>query len=56
MEVSLHEAPIASVEHPDAVVTTIIPMQDTSNDLVEAMPIQSIHTSLASLFCNVKED
>jgi len=28
----------------------------TSDDLVEAMPIQSIPTSLASLFCNLKED
>jgi len=31
-------------------------MPDTSNDLVEAMPIQSIPTSLISLFCNLKED
>ena len=31
-------------------------MSGTSNDLVKVVPIQSIPTSLASLFCNLKED
>ncbi|KAJ8438664.1 hypothetical protein Cgig2_031629 [Carnegiea gigantea] len=44
--VPLHEAPLATVEHSNAVVTTIIPMPDTSDDLVEAVPIQSIPISL----------
>jgi len=44
------------VEYPDPVVIVITPVQGTSNDLVEAMPIQSIPTSLTSLFCNVKDD
>ena len=52
----LHEAPLAAVEHPDAVVTAIIPMPNTSDGLVQGMPIQSIRTFLASLFCNLKED
>jgi len=56
MEVSLHEAPLAAVKHPDAVVTATIPMHGTFDDLVEVMPIQSIPTSLASLSCNLKED
>ncbi|KAJ8436146.1 hypothetical protein Cgig2_033641 [Carnegiea gigantea] len=56
IRVPLHEASLAAVEHSDAVVTTIILVPDTSNDLVEAVPIQSIPTSLASLFCNLKED
>ena len=53
--VPLHEAPFATVEHSNAVVTTIIHLPDTSDDLVEAISIQSIPTSLASLFCNSKE-
>jgi len=56
IEVSLHEAPFAALEHLDAVVTAIILMPDTSDDLVEDIPIQSIATSLASLFYNLKED
>jgi len=56
IEVPLYEAPLIAIEHPDVVVTAIIPMPDTSDDLAEAMPIQSIPTSLASLFCNLKED
>jgi len=43
--VSLHEAPPAKVEHPDAVVAAIFPMPDTSDDLVKIVPIQSIPTS-----------
>jgi len=31
-------------------------MPDTSYDLIEALPIQSIPTSLTSLFGNLKED
>jgi len=31
-------------------------MPDTFDGLIEAVPIQSVPTSLASLFCNFKED
>ena len=55
MEKPLHETSHITVE-PDPVVTAIIPMQRTSDDLVEALPIQSIPTSIASLFCNLKDD
>ena len=55
-EVLLHEIPLAAVEHSDAVETAIIPMPDVLDDLVETTPIQSIPTSLASLFCNLEED
>ena len=55
VEVPLHGAPLAAVEHPNTVVTSIIHVHDTSDDLVEATPIQSIPTSLASLFYNLKE-
>ena len=54
--VPLQEAALAVVEHPNAIVTTIILVPDTSNDLVEAMSVQSIPTSLSSLSCNLKED
>ena len=54
--VSLHEALPAEVEQPDVVVTAIFLMPDTFDDLVEVVSIQSIPTSLASLFCNLKED
>ncbi|KAJ8438651.1 hypothetical protein Cgig2_016397 [Carnegiea gigantea] len=54
--VPLHEAANTAIEHHDAVVTTIIPIPDTSDGLVKAVPIQSIPTSLASLLCNLKED
>ncbi|KAJ8424738.1 hypothetical protein Cgig2_027771 [Carnegiea gigantea] len=54
--VPLHEAALAAVEHLDAVVTAIIPVPDTYDDLVEVVPIQSIPTFLVSLFCNLKED
>ncbi|KAJ8422583.1 hypothetical protein Cgig2_007492 [Carnegiea gigantea] len=54
--VALHEAALDVVENPDAVVTAIIPVPNTSDNLVEAVPIQSIPTSSASLFCNLKED
>ena len=54
--VPLQEAPFATVEHSNAVVTAIIPVPGTSDDLVEAVPIQSIPTSLTSLFYNLKED
>ncbi|KAJ8424439.1 hypothetical protein Cgig2_003897 [Carnegiea gigantea] len=40
----------------DIVVTVIILVSEISDDLVEAVPIQSIPTSLTSLFCNLKED
>ena len=55
-EVPLHETPFVTVGHSDAVETAIVPMPDILDDLVEAMPIQSIPTSLASLFCNLAED
>ncbi|KAJ8448608.1 LOW QUALITY PROTEIN: hypothetical protein Cgig2_010495 [Carnegiea gigantea] len=44
------------IGHSDAVETAIVPMLDILDDLVEAMPIQSIPTSLASLFYNLEED
>ena len=46
IEVTLYESPLAAVERPDVIVTAIIPMPDTSDNLAEAMPIQSIPTSL----------
>jgi len=39
IEAPLHEAPLAAVQHPDVVVAAIIPIPDTSDELVEAMPI-----------------
>jgi len=56
MEISVHEAPLVALEHPYPVVTVVIPMNGTSNDLVKSMPIQSTLTSLTSLFCNLKEE
>jgi len=37
--VPLHEAALAAVEHPDAIITAIIPMPDTSDELFEVVPI-----------------
>ena len=54
--IPLPEVPPVAVEYSDIVVTAIIPVSETSDDLVEVVPIQSIPTSLASLFCNLKED
>jgi len=51
-KVPLHETPFAVVGHSDAVETAIVPMPDILDDLVKAMPIQSIPTFLASFFCN----
>jgi len=56
IEVPLHEMPLAAIKHSDAVNTAIVPMPSTPDDLIEVMPIQSIPTSLASLFRNLKED
>jgi len=56
MEVPLHGAPLAAVEHPDAVVTAITSMHSIPDGWIKVMPIQSITTSLASLLCNLKED
>ncbi|KAJ8444878.1 hypothetical protein Cgig2_029809 [Carnegiea gigantea] len=56
IEIPLPEAPPVAVERSDIVVIAIIPVSEMSDDLVEVMPIQSISTSLASLFCNLKED
>ena len=55
-EVPLHEIPFAAVGYSDTIETAIVPMPNILDDLVEAMPIQSIPTSLASLFCNLEED
>jgi len=52
----LHEPSFTATELPDLVVTAIIPMQGTFDDLVEVMLIQNTPTSLASLFCNLEED
>ena len=46
----LHEPSLAATELPDLVVTGIIPVPGTSDDLVEAMPIQNILTSLQVFF------
>ncbi|KAJ8426579.1 hypothetical protein Cgig2_001248 [Carnegiea gigantea] len=54
--IPLPKAPPVAVERSDILVTAIIPVFETSDDLVEAVPIQSIPTSLASRFCNLKED
>jgi len=52
----MHKAPLVVVEYSDAVVTAIIPMPGSSDDLVEVVPIQSIPNSFASSLCNLKED
>ncbi|KAJ8430067.1 hypothetical protein Cgig2_028779 [Carnegiea gigantea] len=54
--IPLPEAPTVAIEHSNLVVTAIILVSEMSDDLVEAVPIQSIPASLASLFCNLKED
>ncbi|KAJ8434749.1 hypothetical protein Cgig2_001952 [Carnegiea gigantea] len=54
--IPLLKAPPIAVERSDILVTAIIPMSKMSDDLVEAVPIQSIPTCLASLFCNLKEN
>ncbi|KAJ8425340.1 hypothetical protein Cgig2_030499 [Carnegiea gigantea] len=54
--VLMRYAGMSAKRHSDAVKTAIVPMPDILDDLVEAMPIQSIPTSLASLFCNLEED
>jgi len=46
IKVPLYEAPLATVEHPDAVVTALIPMPDTSDDLVKALSICLFKISL----------
>jgi len=56
LEESLHEASFAVVDCPALVVTSIIHVQEASDVLIEVEPIQSVLTSLASLFCNLKED
>ena len=56
IEIPLPVVPPVAVEHSYVVVTAIIPVSEMSDDLVEAVPIQSIPTFLASLFCNLKED
>jgi len=38
------------------VVAASVPVQGAFDGLIEAEPIQSIPTSLTSLFCNLKED
>jgi len=40
----------------DTLATTIIPTQVTPDDVVEAMPLQSVLTTIASLFVNSIED
>jgi len=56
LEEPLHEASFTVVDCPAPVVTAIVPLQEASDLLIEAESIQSIPTSLASLFCNLKED
>jgi len=56
LEEPLHKGSFAVINYPAPVVTTIIPVQEASDALIEVEPIQSIPTSLASLFCNLKED
>jgi len=56
--VDISPLPAHSVEeeHRDPLMTAIIPMQGTSNVLVKTIPIQSIPTSLASFFHNLKKN
>jgi len=52
----LHKGSFAAINCPAPVVTAIVHVQEASDALIEAEPIQSISTSLERLFCNLKED